>query len=81
MKFFKQQRFWVIGFLIGLVILMSVYPGEARQLTKQDCLDAFKRCGIDAVIALVSGGLGVGMIYMGGCLAGYDFCVRYIITG
>lgn len=81
MKFFKQQRFWVIGLLISLVILMTVYPVEAKQLTKQDCLDAFKRCGIDAVIALVSGGFVAGLIYMGGCLAGYDFCVRYIITG
>jgi len=81
MKFFKQQRFWAIGLLLGLMLLLTVYPGEGRELTKQDCLAAFNRCGIDAVIVLVSGGFVAGLLYMGGCLAGYDFCVRYVITG
>lgn len=79
MKFFKLKKFLAVPLFLCLLFMLFASPIQGKELTKQDCLDAFKRCGVDAVIALVTGGFVVGLAYMSGCLVGYDFCVRYLI--
>ncbi|HDJ23851.1 MAG TPA: hypothetical protein ENF17_08195 [Candidatus Aminicenantes bacterium] len=79
MKYFKSKKFLVIPLLFSLLFLLVTFPVEGKGLTHQDCLDAFKRCGVDAVISLVSGSYVASLIYFGSCLVGYDFCVRYVI--
>jgi hypothetical protein len=73
----------IIGFKrFSAAILILVIVGSVS-LPAQDhvaiCNRALEKCGVQAVIAGIFGGLNSLGAYAAGCLIGYDFCLKYYI--
>lgn len=66
--------------LIGALVfslLMGVVTAPSLHANLAVCEEALARCGIDAIIAGLTGGPLAFSLWGTGCLMGYDFCLRY----
>ena len=66
--------------LIGMLVfslLMGVVMAPSLHASRAVCEEALAKCGIDAVIAGLTGGPLAFALWGTGCLLGYDFCLRY----
>jgi hypothetical protein len=61
----------VFSLLTGVVFAPSLHASRAI------CERALSRCAVDALIAGLTGGPIAFALWGTGCLAGYDFCMRY----
>ena len=61
----------VFSLLIGVVFAPSLHASRAV------CDRALARCGVDAVVAGLTGGPLAFALWGSGCLMGYSFCMRY----
>ena len=69
----------VFAFILAAAILGGVFAGSGLAAPKDVCQTALERCMVDAAAGLAGGGLGV-IITVSSCLAGYDFCRKYIVS-
>ena len=66
--------------LVGALVcslLMGVVFAPSLHASRADCERALARCGLDALIAGLTGGPLAFALWSSGCLMGYDFCMRY----
>lgn len=67
--------------LIGFILVMIL--GTSISLHAQDntdiCTKALQKCGADAIVTTLFAGPLAGLEYFGGCLVGYDWCLKYFI--
>ena len=66
----------LIGALV-FTLLMSVVSAPSLHASRAVCERALTRCAADALIAGLTGGPLAFALWGSGCLAGYDFCMRY----
>ncbi len=76
MKFLRtNHKVITAGVMIGLMFAMGLAAAPALA---GNCERALIKCGIDAAIAGLFGGLQSGLTYFSGCLIGYGWCLDYI---
>jgi len=77
MKKNKKRKSGAI--LIGGLVFLMLLSMATLSLDAGVCERALAKCGVDAVIAGISGGPGAGVIWGIGCLAGYNWCLLYLL--
>jgi len=76
MKFLKtNHKVITAGVLIGLLFLLGL---TTAPVLGGDCEKGLVKCGIDAAIVALFGGLQSGLTYFSGCLIGYGWCLDYM---
>jgi hypothetical protein len=66
---------WVLFSAFLFLATSAAFAGESGESI---CSRAFNRCAGDALWAGLFSGMQSFITYMGACIVGYDFCVRYI---
>ncbi len=77
MKQLKKRKSKSI--VVGVLVLIFLISAFAPSLDAGVCKRALSKCAVDAAIAGVTGGVIAGLAWGAGCLAGYDWCLRYYI--
>ncbi|MCX6565571.1 MAG: hypothetical protein NTW38_03975 [Candidatus Aminicenantes bacterium] len=68
----------VVAFILTAAILGGVFAGSGLALPKGICETALERCMVNAAAGLFGELLGI-VITVSSCLAGYDFCRKYVL--
>lgn len=72
-QFRTYQKTIAAGIFIALFLwFLTAVPALAG-----DCEKGLVKCGIDAAISSLLGGIQSGLMYFTGCLIGYEWCLEY----
>ncbi|MGB8952506.1 MAG: hypothetical protein WCC06_07555 [Candidatus Aminicenantales bacterium] len=78
----KSKKSWgKISLALGLslfFLFLSFAPYLRSAPGGDICTQALEKCAVDAAIVGVFSGIVAGLGYLSFCIAGYDWCRRYI---
>ena len=63
--------------VVALALFILVYAAAPSLQANAGCVEALRKCSVDAVIALIFGGPQTFLLYYSGCLMGYTWCLKY----
>jgi len=66
-----------VAFILAALISGAALAGIGLAETREVCQRALEKCLVDAAAGLAGGGIGL-LVAVSSCLAGYDFCRKYI---
>ena len=72
-KKFKANVFIVMGLVSLLLLVSPIIPSQQKHV----CEQALEKCGGDAILTLIFGGIQSFLFYYSGCLIGYSWCLKY----
>ena len=65
--------------VVALVLFILVYAAAPSLQANDECVEALKKCSVDAIFALIFGGPQAFLLYYSGCLMGYTWCLKYYL--
>jgi hypothetical protein len=67
-----------LAFILAAAILGGVFAGSGLAAPKDVCGTALEKCMLEAAAGLFGEFLGI-VVTVSSCLAGYDFCRKYVL--